>query len=130
MHCFELYAGKGMTDYMEPLYPGGGARISQQAYIEQMYRFYGYGMDRATGIPESLISAPAWNTGRRAESWMNGLCDRYAVAETGLCDGVYAVRFLPVKGELMLPSVGCLIEEERSIEHLAQSWAFITVKRQ
>ena len=41
---FELYAGKGMTDYMEPLYPYEEEREYQQAYIEQMYRFYGYGM--------------------------------------------------------------------------------------
>ena len=50
---FELYAGKGMTDYMEPLYPYEEEREYQQAYIEQMYRFYGYGMwivcDRNTG---------------------------------------------------------------------------------
>lgn len=86
---FELYAGKGMTDYMEPLYPYEEEREYQQAYIEQMYRFYGYGMwicvrqehrraDRARrrGTPGGA--------GRRAGA---RLCDRCAVAEAGLCDG-------------------------------------------
>lgn len=129
---FELYAGKGMTDYMEPLYPYEEEREYQQAYIEQMYRFYGYGMwivcDRNTG---ELIGAPAWNTGRSwAESWssvMRSVCrgrDRAMRRR-------YAVQILTyVKEELMLPSVSCLSRREtwyRSIWR--KSWAFITVKR-
>lgn len=82
---FELYAGKGMTDYMEPLYPYEEEREYQKAYIEQMYRFYGYGMwivcDRNTG---KLIGRAGVEhreeLGRRAGTW---LCDRCAVAETG-----------------------------------------------
>ncbi|MFR4350124.1 MAG: GNAT family N-acetyltransferase [Roseburia sp.] len=50
---FSLYAGEGMTDYIEPLYPYEQEREYQQAYIENMYRFYGYGMwivcERETG---------------------------------------------------------------------------------
>ena len=83
---FELYAGKGMTDYMEPLYPYEEEREYQQAYIEQMYRFYGYGMwivcDRNTG---ELIGRAGVE--HREELGGARLCDRCAVAETGLCDG-------------------------------------------
>ena len=50
---FELYAGEGMTDYIEPLYSYEEEKQYQQAYIENMYGFYGYGMwvvcDRKTG---------------------------------------------------------------------------------
>ena len=41
---FELYAGEGMTDYIEPLYPYEEERAYQEAYIRNMYGFYGYGM--------------------------------------------------------------------------------------
>lgn len=41
---FALYAGEGMTDYIEPLYPYEEERRYQEAYIEHMYGFYGYGM--------------------------------------------------------------------------------------
>lgn len=40
---FGLYAGEGMTDYMEPLYEYEKEKEYQQAYIEHIYRFYGYG---------------------------------------------------------------------------------------
>ncbi len=42
---YEIYAGKGITDYMEGLYKN---RIKEEAftkaYIENMYYFYGYGI--------------------------------------------------------------------------------------
>ena len=41
---FKMYAEKGMTDYMEGLYPYEKEKEYQEAYIENMYRFYGYGM--------------------------------------------------------------------------------------
>lgn len=50
---FELYAGEGMTDYIEPLYQVEQEREYQEAYIANMYGFYGYGMwivcDKNTG---------------------------------------------------------------------------------
>lgn len=49
---YRLYEGKGMTEYMEPLYGWEEEKKYAKAYIETMYRFYGYGMwlvkDRAT----------------------------------------------------------------------------------
>jgi RimJ/RimL family protein N-acetyltransferase len=41
---FALYEEPGMTDHMEGLYPYEKEREYEQAYIDNMYRFYGYGM--------------------------------------------------------------------------------------
>ena len=41
---YRLYAGKGMTEYMEPLYGWDEEMEYTKSYIENMYRFYGYGM--------------------------------------------------------------------------------------
>jgi len=41
---YELYAGKGMTDSIEPLYPRKEEEEYQSAYIQSMYGFYGYGI--------------------------------------------------------------------------------------
>lgn len=41
---FELYSYDGMTDYMEKLFPYEEEYQYQKAYIENMYRFFGYGM--------------------------------------------------------------------------------------
>lgn len=41
---FALYADEGIRRYTENLYPYEEERDFQSAYIEHMYRFYGYGM--------------------------------------------------------------------------------------
>lgn len=41
---FEVYSYPGMTEYMEGLYSYEEEKEYQRAYIENMYRFYGYGM--------------------------------------------------------------------------------------
>ena len=41
---FELYADDGMDAYTEPLYPYEEEKEFQRAYIENMYRYFGYGM--------------------------------------------------------------------------------------
>lgn len=41
---YRLYEGEGMTEYMEPLYEWEQEMAYVKAYIENMYRFYGYGM--------------------------------------------------------------------------------------
>lgn len=50
---FALYAGKGMTEYLDPLYEYEKEKEYQQSYINYMYRLYGYGMwvviEKATG---------------------------------------------------------------------------------
>ena len=50
---FELYADDGMDDYTEALYSYEEEKEFQRAYIENMYRYFGYGMwlvfEKATG---------------------------------------------------------------------------------
>lgn len=41
---FDLYAKPGVTDYMEPLYDWEKEWEYEEAYISNMYRYYGYGM--------------------------------------------------------------------------------------
>ncbi len=42
---YELYSGEGITKYMEPLFPEMQKEIEYtKAYIENVYKFYGYGM--------------------------------------------------------------------------------------
>lgn len=41
---YEIYAQDGMTDYVEPLYERKEEEAYTQAYIDNMYRYYGYGM--------------------------------------------------------------------------------------
>ena len=41
---YEIYAGPGITDYLEPLFPREEEEAYLEAYIDQVYRFYGYGM--------------------------------------------------------------------------------------
>ena len=43
-NLFELYAGDGIDAYTEPLYPYEEEKEFQRAYIENMYRYFGYGM--------------------------------------------------------------------------------------
>lgn len=41
---FELYADEGIDEFTETLYPYEEEKEYQRAYINNMYRFYGYGM--------------------------------------------------------------------------------------
>lgn len=41
---FELYADDGMDQFTEPLYPYEEEKEFQRAYINNMYRYFGYGM--------------------------------------------------------------------------------------
>lgn len=124
---FELYAGKGMTDYMEPLYPYEEEREYQQAYIEQMYRFYGYGMwivcDRSTGklIGRAGVEHREELGGELELGYAIGVPWQRQGYATEVCNAILTY----VKEELMLPSVCCLIEERNVVsEHLARKLGF------
>lgn len=42
---YELYSGEGITEYMEPLFDDMGQELEYtRNYIENVYKFYGYGM--------------------------------------------------------------------------------------
>ena len=50
---YDLYAQPGITEFMEDLYPYEEEYAYEKAYIENMYRYYGYGMwlvfEKSTG---------------------------------------------------------------------------------
>jgi RimJ/RimL family protein N-acetyltransferase len=124
---FELYAGDGMTDYIEPLYPYEKEKEYQQAYIENMYRFYSYGMwivcQRETGKligragvehREELDGEPELGYAIGTEYQRQG----YA---TEVCKAILSY----VQGELEFDHVCCLIHEENLISrHFAEKLGF------
>ena len=52
-NLFELYAKPGITDFVEPLFSYDEEAEYEKAYIDNMYRYFGYGMwlvfDKVTG---------------------------------------------------------------------------------
>lgn len=125
---FELYAGAGMTDYIEPLYPYEQEKEYQEAYIKCMYEFYGYGMwivcDRKTG---KLIG----RAGVEHREELDGELELgYAIGvpyqRQGYATEVCAAILQYVKEELMQPSVCCLIEKGNTVsEHFAEKLGFL-----
>lgn len=120
---FELYAGEGMTDYIEPLYPYEEERAYQEAYIEHMYRFYGYGMwivcDKETGalIGRAGIEHREELGGELELGYAIGVPWQRRGYATEVCTAILDYA----REELDLPSVCCLIEEGNTVsEHLAK----------
>lgn len=126
---FELYAKAGESDFVEPLYPREEELEYQSAYIENMYRYYGYGMwlvcDKITGdvigraglehrrYPEGIelemgyLISPGW----RKKGYVMEVC-------RAIID--YAYR------ELDFPRINCLIREDNAVSiHLAEKLGFI-----
>ena len=130
---FELYAGEGLTDYMESLRPYEQEREYQQAYIDNMYRFYGYGMwivcDKETGelIGRAGIEHIACN-GELSEKFQLGYAIGVPYQGQGYATEVCRAMIDYARTELELPSLCCLIEEknEKSIG-LAQKLGFVPV---
>lgn len=120
---FELYAGEGMTDYIEPLYPYEKEREYQQAYIENMYRFYGYGMwivcEKETGrlIGRAGVEHREELGGEPELGYAIGVPWQRKGYATEVCTAILSY----VRDELGLPFVCCLIEEGNTVsEHLAK----------
>lgn len=120
---FELYAGEGMTDYIEPLYPYEEEREYQKAYIENMYRFYGYGMwivcEKETGrlIGRAGVEHREELGGELELGYAIGVPWQRKGYATEVCTAILTY----VRDELELPSVCCLIEEGNTVsEHLAE----------
>lgn len=120
---FELYAGEGMTDYIEPLYPYEEERAYQEAYIEHMYRFYGYGMwivcDKETGalIGRAGIEHREELGGELELGYAIGVPWQHRGYATEVCTAILDYA----REELGIPSVCCLIEEGNTVsEHLAK----------
>lgn len=124
---FELYAGKGMTDYVEPLYPYEEEKKYQEAYIRNMYGFYGYGMwivcDKNTGelIGRAGLEHREELDGEMELGYAIGVPYQRQGYATEVCEAIlkYAHK------ELEQKTLCCLIEEgNRVSEHLAQKLGF------
>lgn len=124
---FELYRGKGMTDYMEPLYPYEQEKEYQQAYIENMYRFYGYGMwlvcEKETGklIGRAGVEHREELEGELELGYAIGVEYQRQGYATEVCEAILAY----VREELVMPSICCLIQSGNAVsEHLAEKLGF------
>jgi len=124
---FALYAGKGMTDYMEPLYEYEKEREYEQAYIEHMYGFYGYGM---WVVIEKETGALIGRMGVEHREELGGELELgYAVAvpyqRKGYAAEVCTAIISYAKEELGVPFLNCLIEEGNTVsEHLIKRLGF------
>lgn len=124
---FDLYAGKGMIDYMEPLHMYEQEREYQQSYIENMYRFYGYGMwivcDKGTG--KLIGRAGIEHREEFGEEPQLGYAIGVPYQRQGYATEVCRAVIDYARTELEIRSLCCLIEEknEKSIG-LAQKLGF------
>lgn len=124
---FALYEGEGMTDYIEPLYPYEEEKAYQEAYIEYMYGFYGYGMwlvcDKKTG---KLIG----RAGVEHREELGGAMELgYAIGVPYQRQG-YAMEVCRAildyaRDELQMTEINCLIEEGNTVsERFAEKLGF------
>ena len=124
---FELYAGEGMTDYIEPLYPYEQEKEYQQAYIDNMYAFYGYGM---WIVCEKETRKLIGRAGVEHREELDGELELgYAIGSSyqrqGYATEVCEAILTYAREELAMPSVCCLIEEGNTVsEHLAEKLGF------
>lgn len=124
---FSMYAEPGMTDYMEGLYEYEEELEYQKAYIENMYRFYGYGMwlvfEKKTG---TLIG----RAGVEHREELNGDMELGYAIRTSFQHQGYAYEVCQAiveyaKEELQASLLHCLIEKGNNIsEKLAQKLGF------
>lgn len=125
---FELYAGEGMTDYIEPLYPYEKECKYQQAYIENMYGYFGYGMwlvcDKKTGV---VIG----RAGVEHREELDGMLELgYAIGvpyqRKGIATEICTAILEYVRRELECEEVVCLIEPENTVSvHLVEKLGFV-----
>ncbi len=127
---FELYAGEGITDYMEPLYDYEKEKEYQQAYIENMYRFFGYGMwiicEKETGklVGRAGIESREELGGELELGYVIGAPYQNRGYATEVCLAILDYA----KTRLKIPRIYCLIEEGNDVSlHLAQKLGFAPV---
>lgn len=110
---FVLYEGAGMTDYMEPLFPYEQEKEYQQAYIENMYGFYGYGMwivcERESGklIGRAGLEHRDAFPGETELGYAIGVPYQRQGYATEVCEAILAYA----AEELGFSEVYCLVEE-------------------
>lgn len=124
---FELYAGEGMTDYLEPLYSYEEEKQYQQAYMEHMYRFYGYGMwivcEKKTGklLGRAGVEHREELGGELELGYAIGTPYQRQGYATEVCEAILSY----VKEELEITELSCLIEPENEVSvHFAEKLGF------
>lgn len=124
---FALYAGEGMTDYIEPLYPYEQEKEYQRAYIAHMYGFYGYGMwivcEKKTGklIGRAGIEHREELGGELELGYAIGVPYQRQGYATEVCRAILDYA----KEELESGTMNCLIEEGNVVsEHFAGTLGF------
>ena len=113
---YDMYQEAGMTDYMEDLYCYEEEREYQEAYIENMYRFYGYGMwlvfEKETG---ELVGRAGIEHSEKLEGEFElGYAVRTKYQKQGYafeaCQAIIAYAAM----ELEIPKLHCLIQKENT----------------
>ena len=125
---YRLYQGKGITDYMEPMYEREKEEAYTKAYIKNMYRFYGYGMwvalEKASG--EIIGRAGIQNMSLQGEAilelgYMVGEPYQNQGYATELCQAILEFA----REKTGFSEISCLIHKENRISiHLAAKLGF------
>jgi RimJ/RimL family protein N-acetyltransferase len=125
---FELYAQPGVTDYMEGLYERDEEARYEQAYIENMYRYYGYGMwlvvkkDTGEIIGRAGLEHRDYNGDTELEmGYLIAPSEQRKGYATEVCRALvgYAREYLD------FPRINCLIQEDNDVsKHLAERLGF------
>lgn len=128
---FELYSYEGMTDYMEGLYPYEEEYNYQKAYIENMYRFFGYGMwlvfEKETGklVGRAGVEHREALEGELELGYAIGTPWQGNGYATEVCRGILEY----VKEELGFEKICSLVQPENTISvHLLEKIGFIEEK--
>lgn len=125
---FSMYAEPGMTDYMEGLYEYEDELEYQKAYIENMYRFYGYGMwlvfEKKTG---TLIGRAGVEHREELSGDMElGYAIRTSFQHQGYAYEVCQAIMQYAGEELQVHLLHCLIQKENALsEKLAIKLGFL-----
>ena len=126
---FELYGDEEITKYAEGLYPYEEEKEFQRAYINNMYRFYGYGMwlvfSRETGelIGRAGLEHREYNGETELElGYVIGTRFQRQGYAMEVCQ-----RILGIAKEITdFPRINCLIEEENKASiGLAEKLGFV-----
>jgi RimJ/RimL family protein N-acetyltransferase len=125
---FALYDGEGVTDHMEGLYPRAQEEEYQRAYIQNMYRYYGYGMwlvcSRDTGevIGRAGLEHRDYPEGTELEM---GYLIAPEYQNRGLGTEVCRALLDYAKTDLDFPRINCMIEPENAASlHMMEKLGF------
>lgn len=129
---FELYSYEGMTDYMEGLYSYEEEFEYQKAYINNMYRFFGYGMwlvfEKETGklVGRAGVEHREELEGELELGYAIGTPWQRKGYATEVCRGILKY----VREELGYKEICSLVEAGNAVSiHLLEKLGFVPEKR-